>query len=139
MALNQLEAFAVETLVVNEEGRLGSRPRGDPGHGRSGGIHAQISGRLVLIAPCVEQRPDGRNVLVTAANIALAVLKCYGRGWDNTNGAQTGYPTRRIAWHTAFILMLCYTLSYADRQILVFLVGPLKHDLQISDTQVGLP
>jgi MFS family permease len=36
------------------------------------------------------------------------------------------------------ILMLCYTLSYADRQILAFLVGPLKHDLDISDTEVGL-
>jgi MFS family permease len=57
---------------------------------------------------------------------------------DTANGAQTGYPTRRVAWYTVFILMLCYTLSYADRQILAFLVGPLKHDLQISDTQVGL-
>jgi len=37
-----------------------------------------------------------------------------------------------------FILMLCYTLSYADRQILAFLVGPLRHDLHISDTDVGL-
>jgi MFS family permease len=57
---------------------------------------------------------------------------------DTPNGAQTGYPSRRIAWYTVFVLMLCYTLSYADRQILAFLVGPLKHDLQISDTEVGL-
>jgi MFS family permease len=57
---------------------------------------------------------------------------------DTANGAQTGYPTRGVAWYTVFVLMLCYTLSYADRQILAFLVGPLKHDLQISDTQVGL-
>ncbi len=48
------------------------------------------------------------------------------------------YPTRRVAWYTVFVLMLCYTLSYADRQILAFLVGPLEHDLHISDTQVGL-
>jgi MFS family permease len=57
---------------------------------------------------------------------------------DTANGTQTGYPTRGVAWYTVFVLMLCYTLSYADRQILAFLVGPLKHDLQISDTQVGL-
>jgi MFS family permease len=57
---------------------------------------------------------------------------------DTPNGAQTGYPTRGVAWYTVFVLMLCYTLSYADRQILAFLVGPLKHDLQISDTEVGL-
>ena len=57
---------------------------------------------------------------------------------DTVKGAETGYPTRAVAWYTVFVLMLCYTLSYADRQILAFLVGPLKHDLQISDTQVGL-
>lgn len=56
----------------------------------------------------------------------------------DTNGTQTGYPSRGIAWYTVFVLMLCYTLSYADRQILAFLVGPLKHDLQITDTEVGL-
>lgn len=48
------------------------------------------------------------------------------------------YPCPRIAWYMVGILMLCYTLSYADRQILAFLVGPLKHDLDISDTEVGL-
>ncbi len=52
--------------------------------------------------------------------------------------AGQGYPARRVAWYTVFVLMLCYTLSYADRQILAFLVGPLKQDLHISDTQVGL-
>jgi MFS family permease len=52
--------------------------------------------------------------------------------------AGQAYPSRRVAWYTVFVLMLCYTLSYADRQILAFLVGPMKHDLQISDTQVGL-
>jgi MFS family permease len=54
------------------------------------------------------------------------------------NDAIQAYPSRRVAWYAVFVLMLCYTLSYADRQILAFLVGPLKHDLQISDTQVGL-
>jgi len=48
------------------------------------------------------------------------------------------YASARVAWYMVFVLMLCYTLSYADRQILAFLVGPLKQDLHISDTQVGL-
>jgi MFS family permease len=52
--------------------------------------------------------------------------------------ASAGYPSRGLAWYTVCILMLCYTLSYADRQILAFLVGPLRHDLHISDTEVGL-
>lgn len=34
--------------------------------------------------------------------------------------------------------MVCYTLSFIDRQILSLLVGPIKHDLQISDTRIGL-
>src|SRR6185437_5169947 len=31
-----------------------------------------------------------------------------------------------------------YTLSYCDRQILAFLVGPMKQELHITDTEVGL-
>lgn len=52
--------------------------------------------------------------------------------------AQPPLPSRAVAWYLVFVLMLCYTLSYADRQILAFLVAPMKHDLHISDTQVGL-
>lgn len=48
------------------------------------------------------------------------------------------YPGARTAWYTVFVLMLCYTLSYADRQILAFLVGPLKADLHLTDTQIGV-
>jgi MFS family permease len=48
------------------------------------------------------------------------------------------YPSRRVAWYTVFVLMICYTLSYCDRQILAFLVGPMKQELHISDTEVGL-
>jgi MFS family permease len=51
--------------------------------------------------------------------------------------AEQGFPSRGVAWYTVFVLMLCYTLSYADRQILAFLVGPMRADLHISDTQVG--
>src|ERR1700693_6610605 len=42
------------------------------------------------------------------------------------------------AWYVVLILMVCYTLSFVDRQILSLLVGPLKHDLAISDTRIGL-
>jgi predicted MFS family arabinose efflux permease len=49
-----------------------------------------------------------------------------------------GFPSRRIAWYTVIVLMVCYTLSYADRQILAFLVAPMEQDLQIKDTEVGL-
>jgi MFS family permease len=36
------------------------------------------------------------------------------------------------------VLMVCYTFSFIDRQILSLLVGPIKQDLQISDTAMSL-
>src|SRR5688572_1402566 len=42
------------------------------------------------------------------------------------------------AWFVVFVLMVCYTLSFIDRQILSLLVGPIKQDLGISDTRIGL-
>ncbi len=51
---------------------------------------------------------------------------------------EPGTPSLRYAWYVVFILMLCYALSFIDRQILSLLVGPMKRDLHISDTRVGL-
>src|SRR5690242_15452664 len=48
------------------------------------------------------------------------------------------YPPRRIAWYAVLVLMACYTFSFIDRMVLAFLVTPLKRDLALSDTQVGL-
>ena len=47
-------------------------------------------------------------------------------------------PSLRYAWYVVIVLMLCYTLSFVDRQIMGFLVGPIKQDLNVSDTRVGL-
>jgi MFS family permease len=41
-------------------------------------------------------------------------------------------------WYLVFVMTVCYTLSFIDRQILSLLVGPIKADLGITDTQVGL-
>jgi MFS family permease len=48
------------------------------------------------------------------------------------------YPSRRAAWYAVIVLMICYTFSFVDRLVLAFLVTPLKHDLHLSDTQIGL-
>jgi len=42
------------------------------------------------------------------------------------------------AWYVVLVLMVCYTLSFVDRQILSLLVGPIKQDLGLSDTRIGL-
>ena len=44
----------------------------------------------------------------------------------------------KTAWYAAIVLMLCYTLSFVDRQILSLLVPFIKADLKINDTLVGL-
>ena len=42
------------------------------------------------------------------------------------------------AWYVVVVLMLCNTMSFVDRQILSLLVAPIKHDLGLTDTQIGL-
>ena len=48
------------------------------------------------------------------------------------------YPTTGRAWFTVVILLMAYVLSFIDRQILNLLVGPIRADLGISDTQMSL-
>jgi MFS family permease len=48
------------------------------------------------------------------------------------------FPNQIYAWYVVIILMLAYTVSFIDRQILSLLVGPIRSDLQISDTQMSL-
>lgn len=64
-----------------------------------------------------------------------------GNGVSDTESINvTNAPPRSkgYAWYTVLVLTVCYTLSFIDRQILSLLVGPIKADLKISDTQVGL-
>jgi MFS family permease len=42
------------------------------------------------------------------------------------------------AWYVVIVLMLSSALSFVDRQILSLLVAPIKHDLSLSDTRIGL-
>ncbi|MEQ1439740.1 MFS transporter [Fontimonas sp. SYSU GA230001] len=42
------------------------------------------------------------------------------------------------AWFVVAILMIAYVFSFVDRQILNLLVGPIRRDLGISDTQMSL-
>ncbi|HKE05695.1 MAG TPA: MFS transporter [Blastocatellia bacterium] len=44
----------------------------------------------------------------------------------------------KYAWYVVFVLMVCLTLSFIDRQILSLLVGPIKRDLGVNDTAIGL-
>ena len=48
------------------------------------------------------------------------------------------YPPLRAAWIALALLLLAYTCSFIDRQILSLLVQPIRADLEISDTQLSL-
>jgi MFS family permease len=48
------------------------------------------------------------------------------------------YPRQRVAWYALFVLTLCYMLAYIDRQIVAFLIDPMKRELSITDTQIGM-
>jgi len=43
-----------------------------------------------------------------------------------------------VAQHVTLALMVAYVFSYVDRQILSMLVGPIRADLGLSDTEVSL-
>src|SRR5688500_6504228 len=45
---------------------------------------------------------------------------------------------RRSPWLQILVLAIVGLFAVLDRQILVLLIEPVKRDLQISDTQVGL-
>jgi MFS family permease len=51
---------------------------------------------------------------------------------------QAAYPPRIVAWYATIVLAVMYWLSVLDRFIVSLLVGPIKADLGISDTQFGL-
>jgi len=47
-------------------------------------------------------------------------------------------PNVSYAWYTVGVLTLAYTCSYIDRSILSLMVGPVRSDLGLSDTQFSL-
>lgn len=48
------------------------------------------------------------------------------------------YPAPKVAWFSVGLLSLAYVSSFVDRMIMSLLVTPIKEDLAISDTQMGL-
>lgn len=54
------------------------------------------------------------------------------------SGAAIPYPHSQYAWYVAALLTLTYTISFVDRQIMALMIGPIRRDLAINDTQVSL-
>ena len=43
----------------------------------------------------------------------------------------------RYGWYVAFVLLIGFTFSFIDRQVLNLLVVPIQNDLNITDTQIS--
>jgi len=56
----------------------------------------------------------------------------------NSPGKEPPFPNPNYSWYVVGVLMLAYTFSFIDRQILSLLVGPIRRDLAITDTQMSL-
>lgn len=63
-------------------------------------------------------------MITEAAKISSPLMQRWLRGY---------YP-----WYVVGVLMFCFTVAYVDRQILTLLIQPIKRDLGVSDTQIGL-
>lgn len=51
---------------------------------------------------------------------------------------QLAWPSPARAWWTVVVLTFTYIVSFVDRTILGLLIEPIKADLALSDTQIGL-
>jgi MFS family permease len=52
--------------------------------------------------------------------------------------AEAPWPSPRRAWYAVVIFALALTINFLDRGILVLLIAPIKHDLNLTDVKASL-
>lgn len=52
--------------------------------------------------------------------------------------APVSYPPASSAWYSVLLFWLAYTLAFVDRQIMAFLVAPIRADFHLTDFQFSL-
>ncbi len=57
---------------------------------------------------------------------------------NQARSAAEPWPPSGIAWYAVIILVVAFIFSFVDRIIIAMLVEPLKQDLGLTDTQLGL-
>jgi len=60
------------------------------------------------------------------------------RSVPNSRPADTAYPPPARGWYVVGVLTAAYVVSFLDRQILSLLVEPIRADLALTDTEIGL-
>lgn len=61
-----------------------------------------------------------------------------GGGPADTRETDREWPGAVASWYVVSILLIGYSLSFADRMVMSLLIAPIKQDLGISDVQVSL-
>ena len=89
---------------------------------------AEIGEGLKHVPPARDPTVGGPPGAIVPASAAAAGGATTDAPWPNTV----------YAWYVVVVLMLAYTNSYIDRQILSLLIEPIRRDFDISDTQVSL-
>src|ERR1700730_14671964 len=80
---------------------------------------------------------------VHSASHSVSPVVDYARGtWAYRGPMQRAeeqpWPSPRRAWYALAVLTVALMVSTIDRSILSLLVGPIKHDLGVTDTQMSL-
>ena len=60
------------------------------------------------------------------------------RQLGDATDARLAWPSPTRAWWTVAVLTFTYIISFVDRTILGLLIEPIKAELSLSDTQIGL-
>jgi len=56
----------------------------------------------------------------------------------SSEASNNNWPNPRYAWYVVALLVLSYALGVVDRIVIGLLVKPIKADLQLSDTEIGI-
>jgi MFS family permease len=57
---------------------------------------------------------------------------------ETAAGRDSSFPSPVAAWYSVGVLMLMYIFSFIDRTTISLLVEPIKRDLHVTDTQIGM-
>jgi MFS family permease len=102
-----------------------------------------MAGNVGLWGAEVSEETEGLDtgaeaVAGDAAGVDLAAMTLAMAGASRDWAESARYPKPTYAWYVLGVLTLVLVFSFLDRQILNLLVGPVRHSLQISDTQMSL-
>ena len=140
-AVEFMEAFAAVPATFRRRALVeDSRVNASGGHLAMG--HPMGASGAILVATLLAEmeRRDvewGLAVAHAVSGVGAAVL-LQRTAADRAGGAAVRGAGQTYAWYVVGVLMFAYVVSFVDRLILGLLVQPIKADLGISDTQIGL-